>query len=536
LRPFDKDGIFHPADDGGGLRRQAVRGVGVTVFTSGLGLLIQIFSTVVLARLLTPKDFGVVTMVTTFSLLLVNFGMNGFTEAILQWEEVGRDQASNLFWISAGAGLLLTAGFAAAGSLLARFYRDPLVAHVAIGISGTIFLTSISVQHSALLKRAMRFSQISALDILSRILSLALTIVLAWRGWAYWALVAGVLSQTLIQTIGYWALCLWIPSLPRRAKDTGAMVRFAIHVYGRFCVNYFARNMDNLLVGWRFDAQSLGFYKKAYDLFALSAGQLVAPLTVVAVSALSRLNRDRAKYRQYLIGSLTVLSFVGMGLGADLTLIGKDVIRLLLGPGWAAAGRIFVFFGPGIGIMLLYGTHGWIHLSIGRADRWFRWGIVEFLFTGLLFLLGVRWGPVGIAVAWTASFWILTIPAFWYAGRPIRLGIEPVIAAVWKYVLASLLAGCASAAIVRGFPSFITLPGAFGAFIRIMMTSALFGALYLGVVILLHRGCDPLYQVARLLREMIPWGRNANPSPTDGANRGATPTARITPAESRETI
>jgi O-antigen/teichoic acid export membrane protein len=432
LRPFDTAGIFHPADAGGGLRRRAVRGAGVTVFTSGLGLVLQIVSTVVLSRLLTPKDFGVVTMVTTFSLLLVNFGLNGFTEALVQWEEVDRVLASNLFWISIGAGLLLTGSFAAAGALMARFYRDPLVTHVAIGVSGTIFLTSLSVQHLALLKRAMCFTQISAIDILSRIFSLAVSIVLAWRGWAYWALVAGVLAQPLVQSIGAWALCLWIPSLPRRAKGTGAMVRFAIHVYGRFSVNYFARNMDNLLVGWRFDAQSLGFYKKAYDLFALSAGQLVAPLAVVAVSALSRLNRDHAKYRQYLIGSLAILSFVGMGVGADLTLIGNDVIRLLLGPGWTAAGRIFMFFGPGIGIMVLYGTHGWIHLSIGRADRWFRWGILEFIFTGLLFLLGLRWGPVGIAVAWTASFWILTIPAFWYAGRPIHLGIEPVIAAVCR--------------------------------------------------------------------------------------------------------
>ena len=97
------------------MRHRAVRGAGVTVFTSGLGLVLQIVSTVVLSRLLTPKDFGVVTMVTTFSLLLVNFGLNGFTEAIVQWEEVDRVLASNLFWISIGAGLLLTVSFGAAG-------------------------------------------------------------------------------------------------------------------------------------------------------------------------------------------------------------------------------------------------------------------------------------------------------------------------------------------------------------------------------------------------------------------------------------
>src|SRR5207248_3413719 len=103
------------------------------------------------------------------------------------------------------------------------------------------------------------------------------------------------------------------------------------------------------------------------------------------------------------------LAFVGMGIGACLTLEGNDFIRLLLGPKWGPAGQIFTFFGPGIGIMMIYSQNGSIHLSIGRADRWFRWIIVEFTVTGLLFLLGLRWGPVGVAAAWTASFWILTI-------------------------------------------------------------------------------------------------------------------------------
>src|SRR5439155_5629995 len=251
-------------------------------------------------------------------------------------------------------------------------------------------------------------------------------------------------------------------------------------------------NLDNILVGWSFGPLSLGFYKKAYDLFALSTTQLTAPLTSVAVSALSRLNADSIKYRQYLLNALGVTAFVGMVLGAGLTLIGRDLIRVLLGPGWEESGRIFTVFGPGIGIMLLYYTHGWIHLSIGRADRWFRWGIVEFTVTGLLFLAGLRWGPAGIAVAWVVSFSTLTVPALWYAGRPISLGIVPVIGAVWKYLLASALAGCGSAVIIRGIPSLALASGSMGAIGRIVVFSALFGALYLGAVILLHRGCDPI--------------------------------------------
>jgi len=513
VKPFDANGAFRGVVDGDGLRRLAIRGAGVTVLAQSLGFAIQMIATVVLARLLTPADFGLVIMVTTFSLLLMNFGLNGFTEAVLQREEIDHALASNLFWINVGLGLLLTIGFAAAGPLLARFYGDLRVAAVAVAMSVTIFFTCLSVQHLALLKRAMRFSVISANDIFARAVSVAVSILLAQMGWGYWALVAGAVALPLATSIGALTLCRWVPGLPRRGVGTVPMVRFAMNTYGRFTANYFTWNLDNLLVGWRFGPQPLGFYKKAYDLFVLPTNQLSAPLTTVAVATLSRLTGDSIQYRRYYFSALSLMAFVGMGLGADLTLVGKDLVLVLLGPQWEESGRIFTFFGPGIGIMLLYYTHGWIHLSIGRADRWLRWGVVELTVTGLLFLLGLPWGPVGIALAWVASFWILTIPALWYAGKPARLGIASVISAVWKYPLASALAGCTSAVIIQGIPPFVAASGAVGAVARIVMISLLFGALYLGAVILLHRGCAPLYLVARLLREMVPWGRLSTSSP-----------------------
>jgi len=464
-------------------------------------------STMMLARLLTPADFGLVTMVTTFSLLLVSFGVNGFTEAIIQWEAVDHALASNLFWINLATGIFLTMGFAAAGSLMARFYHAPLVARIAAGMSLTILASSTSVLHLALLNRAMVFTAISINDVIARAASLIVAILLAFAGWGYWALVAGAVALPVSQSIGAWYLCRWIPGLPRRTPGTSSAVRFAMNIYGRFTVNYGSRNLDNLLVGWRFAAQALGFYKKAYDLFALSAGQLVAPLSNVALAALSRVNRDSVQYRKHLLNILAVIAFVGMGLGAELTLVGKDVIRLLLGPGWEASGRIFTYFGPGIGIMFLYYTHGWIHLSIGKADRWFRWGVVEFIVTALLFILGLRRGPTGVALAWTASFWILTIPAFWYAGRPIQLRVGSIVAAAWKYVLASAIAGSTSALIIRTLPSLVAAPGAVEAALHIVVSTLLFGILYLSAVILLHQGCTPLYQFVGVVREMVPWER-----------------------------
>jgi O-antigen/teichoic acid export membrane protein len=502
VTPFDDTGAFCLQADGDGLRRLAVRGAGATVLSKSLAFVIQIVGTVVLARLLTPRDFGLVIMVTTFSLLLMNCGLNGFTEAVLQRDDIDHGLASNLFWINAGLGLALTLGFAAAGPLLAHLYGEPRVAAVATAIASTILFTSLSVQHLALLKRAMRFIDVAANDIVARAASVAVSIVLAWMGWGYWAMVAGTVALPLSTALGAFVLCRWLPGLPRRRPGTLAMVRFATNTYARFVLDYFTRNLDNLLVGWRFGPQSLGFYKKAYDLFVLPANQLSAPLTSVAVSALSRVSRDSTQHGRYFLSALSALAFIGMGVGAGLSLVGQDVISILLGPGWEESGRLFMFFGPGIGIMLVYGTHGWIHLSIGRADRWLRWAVVEFVVTGMFFLAGLHWGLAGVAVGWVLSFWTLTVPALWYAGRPARLGIAPLIGAVWKYALASALAGATVAVIIWASPPWDGAAGATATIGRIAATSLLFGALYLGVVIVLHGGCGPIRQLARLLRDM----------------------------------
>lgn len=502
--PFDINGAFRPKTGSHELKRLAVRGAAATISASGLALAAQVVSTVVLARLLTPADFGVVAMVTTFSLLLVSFGLNGFTEAVIQCEEIDHYTASNLFWLNAGAGLVLAIAFAAAGSLLASFYRNPLVAHVAMALSVGISVQATSVIHLALLMRAMRFAGTSSSDVIGRALNTAVSIVLALRGWGYWSLVVGIIAQQLSMTIGAWWLCSWIPSLPRRTGKTGPMLRFAGKVYGQFSVAYSTRNIDNLLVGWRFNAVALGFYKKAFDLFALTATQLTAPLNNVALAALSRLNQDHARFRRYLASSLGMVAFVGMAASADLTLVGKDVVRLVLGPKWSESGSIFELFGPGIGAMLLCSTVSWIHLSIGKPGRLIRASIAGLAITLCLFLVGLSWGPAGVAAAWSISFWIMLVPTFWYAGRPIGFGVSAFVGAIWRYTAAALVAGLATAAIIRGGVLWGTPSSTGAAFAVTVIVSILFVALYLVVVILLHGGLAPLRQLGSLLGELAP--------------------------------
>src|SRR5947208_693602 len=157
-----------------------------------------------------------------------------------------------------------------------------------------------------------------------------------------------------------------------------------------------------------------------------------------------------------------------------------------------------------MGSMMICLTYGHIYLSIGKAERLFRWGLVEFAVTALLFLLGLRWGPAGIAVAWMASSWILIVPALWYAGKPARLGIGAMIGAIWRYAVAAALAGTLSVLFIRAIPSLSGADGWVGAFTRTGGATASFAVLYLSAVIVLHRGFQPIHQLLSLVRDAIP--------------------------------
>ena len=192
-------------------------------------------------------------------------------------KEINHQLASNLFWGNVAVGAVLALAFIAAGPLLAKFFGEAFVASIATGMSVAVFLTNASWVHVALAKRAMNFSSAALNEIVARAIGVSVSIFFGCLGWGYWSLVLGACVLALSTLVGAFLLCRWIPGRPRWSAGTGEMFKFAMHVSGRYSINYFASNTDNVLVGWRFGAHSLGFYKKAYDLFALSAANWCRP-------------------------------------------------------------------------------------------------------------------------------------------------------------------------------------------------------------------------------------------------------------------
>lgn len=282
------------------------------------------------------------------------------------------------------------------------------------------------------------------------------------------------------------------------------MLYFSFNTYGNFFISYVQKNIDKVLIGRFLGSLPLGHYDRATNLSSMLPNQLTIPLSNVALATLSRLADEPEQYRYYFAKVLSLLAFAAFPLSMILTLTGRDLIHLVLGPQWHQAGEIFSVLGLAIGMIVLYGTHGWLHLSFGRADRWMRWSSTALLITVLFFMMGLPYGPVGVAVAYTVSYYVLIIPAIWYAGKPCDIKVSLFISAIWKFFLAALAAGLScwlfSYALAPSAVMFSALP----LLARIVVASVCYITLYILLVIVFHRSTEPLKKFVVVLNEMIP--------------------------------
>ncbi len=495
-------GFFDTESATRNIREKALRGGAAMLLSRSVNAGVQFGSAIILARLLGPKDFGLFAMVTAFSLLLANVGYNGFIEAIVQTEDISHQQVSALFWLGLGISVGLAILFSASSYLLVAFYKEPKLAHIAIALSTGFVFNALTTTHLALIMRRIRFRDVMLNEIASVVVSNVVAVAMALKGFGYWALIFRQLVGAFSTALIAWIQCSWRPGLPRRLSQTKRLIEYAARTYINYAVTYLGRNLDKVLIGWRWGPRELGNYDRAYQLFVMPAGQMVTPLASVALATLSRLRDDAERYRRYFLRSLSIIAFFGMFASGILTVAGRDIIIFLLGDQWAKAGHIFTAFGPSVGITLVYGTHSWLHLSLGRPERWLKWSLVALGVTALLFLIGLEFGGIGIAVAYSLSYYLLVGPALLFAGKPIGITAQDIWGQLWKYLAASVL----SASTVWLTFARLGLLGAPASgsllLMRILAVGLTYSLVYCLAVLVFFRSLQPFRDLFVIVREM----------------------------------
>lgn len=405
------------------LKQLTIRGGLARLFSQASNFVIRGGSLMILARLLSPKDFGLVGMVTAFTGILLLLRDFGLSSAAIQRSTVTEEQISTLFWVNLLVGTLLGLVTVAMAPLVAAFYHEPRLFAVTAALAAGFVFNAAGVQHSALLQRQMRFTTMAVITIVSLIVSNAIAIVEARAGYGYWALVAMTVSFPLTATVGAWLSTGWVPKMPKRDAGIGSMMRFGGIVSLNSLVAYFAYNADKILIGRFWGSDVLGIYGRAYQLTNIPTENLNAAVGEVAFAALSRLQDDPVRLRNYFLKGYSLVLAMTLPLTIACAVFANDVVLVLLGPKWMEAVVIFRLLAPTIMIFAIINPMGWLLVSLGFVRRSLNIALVfsPTLIAG--YLLGLPYGPKGVAFAYSAvmALWVIPFIAWCVSGTAVSL-------------------------------------------------------------------------------------------------------------------
>lgn len=397
------------------------RGLRWKMYSQGYSQITRILVAVLLARALTPHDYGEIGMAAVFVTLVLIFSDLAFGTALIQRPEISEEDRSTIFWLTTGVGALLTVAGYLSAPWIARFYGEPEVANIFRVLSLTFLITALGATHSALLNRAMDFRGLELRQIGAVTAGAVTALVGIAAGWGLWAVVFQQLAVAVASTVLLWACTGWCPRLRFSRTSLREMAGFSGNVFGTRLLFYADRNVDNLLIGRFIGASALGLYTVAYNLMLVPLERIAGPLQQVFYPAIARLQAQpermgRAWIRATrLIGAITTPAMLGVMVTAP------DLVRVVLGSKWDGAV-------PVVQVLAWVGLHqsfarlnSSVLQAADRTELMLRYAIITVIADVVAFVVGAHWGIIGIAIAYAITTTMIAPLYFQLAARSVGL-------------------------------------------------------------------------------------------------------------------
>jgi O-antigen/teichoic acid export membrane protein len=461
------------------LKERTVRGALARIFAQAANFLLRFGSLIVLARLLEPKDFGLVGMVTAFTGVLSLFRDFGLSAAAVQRRTVTNEQMSTLFWINILVGGLLAIVSAAIAPAVAAFYHEPrLMAVTAVLAAGFLF-NAAGVQQSVVLQRQMRYTALAVINTISLIVATAIGIGGAKAGYGYWALVAMTVATPLIGTIGFWVATGWIPGMPHRGVGIRSMMRFGGALTFTGLIVYIASNFEKVLLGRFWGVDAIGIYGRAYQLINIPTDNLNSAVGEVAFSALSRLQDDPVRRKSYFLKGYSAIVAMTLPITAAFALFADDIILALLGPKWKDAGILLRLLAPTIFVFAVANPLGWLLTAMGLVRRSLKMALVIAPLMIAGYVVALPYGPRGVAFAYSTLMLLWVVPVIAWSIHGTGIFFKDIVLALrWPMASSIVAGGLASLLPLFGGRLLSPLP-------RLLLESTLLLAVYLGMLLVI---------------------------------------------------
>ncbi len=425
------------------LSRLIIHSSFIKIGEQGIQLILIISSGMILARLLTPADFGLFVLVHSFILLVNTFQNFGLRMATVHQEDLNHQQVSTIFWLNLKLNFLLLLFMILMAPVIAWFYSDARLIGITLILAIGIFGLNLSTQHESLLIRQMRFSTLTFIELGSMFAGIAVGIGLSLLEFGYRALVYQLLVTNLIKSVLTWLLCGWHPtrlssSVP--SPDIRSLLSYGGHYTGFNVLTHLSKKLDVILLGYVSGPTGVGLYQNAFRWAFFLIQQLYGSLLSVIVSGLSRRQDDAVAYRAaFKKGLLPILSIM-MPTLLFMFIEAQSVIIMLLGNQWLEAVPLFRLLSLAAFVTCISSVTNWLYLSQGKTKRQFQWGLFSSPVMVLALAIGIQWGAYGIAAGFLIAKCVLMFPEIAFCLSCSHLSGRDFLSIVWRPIVASIIA------------------------------------------------------------------------------------------------
>jgi PST family polysaccharide transporter len=426
------------------LKVLALRGGVAKLVGQVVNFLLRVAFMSILARLLVPKDFGLVAMVTVVTGVYGMFTSAGLSVVTVRKSNITDEEISTLFWINILMGAVLSVLCFLTAPILVAFYHEPRLLWVTGVLAAGFLFNAAGVQHLALLERQLRYVTLTVIEALSQLASISVGIGMALAGFGYWALAVATLVAPAVVTAGTWLSVAWLPGRPRWHPGMRSMLRFGGTVTLNSLVAYIAYNFEKVLLGRFWGADALGIYGRAYQLVSLPTGYLNVAIGGVAFAALCRVQDDPVRLRAYFLKGYSLAVSMTLPAAIFCCLFADDIVRVILGPNWGSAAGIFRLLTPTVLIFGMINPLFWLLLSVGLQGRSLRIALVIAPLVITAYIIGLPYGPTGVAFAYSAAMTLWVVPHILWCVRGTAISPRDIFLSISRPFLSGAVAAAVS--------------------------------------------------------------------------------------------
>ncbi len=414
--------------------------------TRGVSIVTRALVIVLLARLLTPADYGVAGMalvVTSFAMILTDPALGA---ALIQRPTIDERDRSTVFWIAAGIGAMLTILGVGASGVVADFFGEDQVQNLFIATSFCFFPISLSVVHRALLARKLAYRSLEIRDMIATVTGGAIAVVVAIAGFGAWAVVANFIAYSLTSTVLVWLLMDWRPRAVFSTDRAHRLSGFSMRIFAATILSWGTQNLDKVLVGRFLGAPALGAYSLAYSAMFLPMNLLGGPFHQVVGPVFSRIQGDTARLeRAWLRSKRLSIAIVAPGM-LVLVVVAPDFVPLVFGETWDDAVVPLQLLCLGGLASSLTNLHWSVLQARGEAAAVLRLTVVSSVLTISAFVAGLHWGIVGVAAFYAAARWLYVVPSTLITTRAVSFDFWRTLRAGAGMLPAAIAAAAVAAA------------------------------------------------------------------------------------------